>query len=211
LPHLKPILASKTVVTKDVILEFNNKTLPKFTEKLSGASQQPLSFLIVAKDNQEFLKLFTNEGWTQTERLTFTGIFNLAEAAFTNKSYPQGFITPTFWENKVQDFSFAKLTSQNTVRIRHHCRFWTTNIKTPNARNLYVGYCSFDKGIKPWLITHEIDPNLDKERDYLLNDILKTKEVKSFTKFNFVNPIQGRTFQGDYFYTDGRVYLIDLN
>ena len=55
------------------------------------------------------------------------------------------------------------------------------------------------------------DLDSDEVDTVLLNDILKTKEVKSFTKFNFVNPIQGRTFQGDYFYTDGRVYLIDLN
>ena len=200
----------KTVISANVLGTFKKENLPKFTEKLSGAYQQPLSFFIVAKDDQELIDVFNKEGWALTERFTISNAIRMAEAAAENKPYSKGFITPALWHYQAQAFSFAKATPENTIRIRHHCRFWKTNIKTKDKKTLYTGYCSFDKGIKKWLVTHEIDPDLDKERDFLFKDIINTKRVNSFEKFNFVGPTKGRTLQGDYFYTDGKAYLIYL-
>jgi membrane-associated phospholipid phosphatase len=208
LSHLIIPAPLKTVVTNNVLNSFKAENLPKFTEKLSGAYQQPLSFFVLAKDDNELINIFNKEGWVLTERLNLVSAIKLAETGIDNKPYPSGPITPSLWDKQAQTLSFAKPTTENTIRIRHHCRFWKTNIKTTDGQTLYVGTASFDLSLKRWLITHKIDPNIDKEREFLFNDLLKTGNVKASEKINSVGPINGKNFQGDYFYTDGKAYLI---
>jgi len=208
LPHPKIPTPLKTVITVNALDELKTEDLPKFTEKLSGAYQQPLSFFIIARNDNELINTFAKAGWVLTDMLDPKTILKLAETAIENKPYPQGPVTPSLWDNQVQNFSFAKPTQENTIRQRHHCRIWKTNIKTTGGETFYVGTASYDLGIEPWLITHKIDPNIDKEREFLFNDLLKTGKISNFEKINSVGSIKGTNFQGDYFYTDGKAYLI---
>jgi len=208
LPTPKVIVSFKTVVVKNALSEFNRENLPRFTEKLSGAHQQPLSFFIVAKNDNELINTFAQAGWVLSEQFSLSTTLKLAETAVENKPYPRGPITPSLWEYQVQSFSFAKPTSENTIRQRHHCRFWKTNIRTTEGKTLYVGTATYDSGIKKWLVTHKVDANIDKEREFLFKDLLKTGEVEKSEKINSVGSVKGTNFQGDYFYTDGKAYVI---
>jgi membrane-associated phospholipid phosphatase len=200
----------KTVVATNAIEAFKKENLPKYTEKPRGAVQHPLSFFIVAKNDQELINVFNERGWVLTDKLTPETIQRLVVAVLNNHPYPKGPITPSLWNKNTQDLSFAKPTEENTIKIRHHCRFWKTNIKTQKGETLYVGSATFDYDMKPWLITHKVMPEIDQERDYLFNDLLKTGQVQSSEKINWVNPFSGRNFQGDNFYTDGKAYVITL-
>jgi membrane-associated phospholipid phosphatase len=204
-----PVIAN-TVITEDVLKTFDKEKLPRYTEKPRGGSQHPLSFFIVAKNDQELIDVFALKGWVLTERLTPQTIYKLAITVIQDKPYPKGPITPSLWNKDTQDFSFAKPTEENTIRIRHHCRFWKTNIKTKEGKSLYVGSATFDYGIQPWLITHKVASDIDTERDFLFNDLLKTGRVKSYKKFSCTGPCEGRNFQLDFFYSDGNAYLIEF-
>jgi hypothetical protein len=54
------------------------------------------------------------------------------------KPYNTAPITPLFWDNKTQDFSFQKLPDDKDIRFRHHIRIWKTNLKYENYY-IYVG------------------------------------------------------------------------
>ncbi|OGH05139.1 MAG: hypothetical protein A2W22_05700 [Candidatus Levybacteria bacterium RBG_16_35_11] len=209
LPKVEQIKPPKVIITNNVILEFNNGTLPKFTEKLSRKRQQPLSFLILAKDDRELIDVFKKAGWFLADRITLKrSLIELLEV-IENKPDPTATVHPSIWNNTVQNFSFSKPTAKNTIRQRHHGRVWKTNVKTVTGQTLYVVTASYDPRMKTFF-SHKVDADIDAEREFLFKDLLKTGEIESYSKINFVAPTQGRNFQGDFFYTDGKAYLIYL-
>jgi undecaprenyl-diphosphatase len=78
-----------------------------------------------------------------------------------------------------------------------------------DGKYIYVGTASLDIGIK-WLVTHRIDPAIDVERDYILDDLQSTGRISSLKKENFVRPILGNNASGDQFFTDGNVYILEI-
>jgi undecaprenyl-diphosphatase len=42
----------------------------------------------------------------------------------------------------------------------------------PSGLQVFVGRASFDAGLK-WRLTHRIDPNIDVERNLLIEDLLR--------------------------------------
>jgi len=119
-------------------------------------------------------------------------------------------MTPSFWNKQVNDFGFEKSTETKSVRQKHHARFWKTNLKNDQGNNIYVGTVSLDTGIK-WGITHKISPNINTERKLLFTDLEKTGVIKNSIKTKLVNPILGKNFSGDQFFTDGETYFVTFN
>lgn len=74
---------------------------------------------------------------------------------------------------------------------------------------MYVGTASFDTRIK-WLVTHKIQPDIDTERDMLLEDLQRAGVVANYQEQRFVTPTLGKNFSGDEFFTDGRVFIVEV-
>jgi membrane protein DedA with SNARE-associated domain/membrane-associated phospholipid phosphatase len=193
------------IVVNDTIIIFSSDQL-KYTETLLGNRQEPLSFIIVAKNDQQLTDLFINAGWTLADNVNAISTYKLAKAALLKESYPQAPMTPDFWNSEVHNFGFEKETAADNVRTRHHTRFWKTNYVTENGENIYVGTASFDNGIK-WGVTHKINPDVDTEREFLFNDLQNTGLLSKTEKQQFVEPKLGSNFSGDLFFTDGKLYL----
>jgi len=206
--HTK-ITAPATVVTSDMQNIFQEDNLPKYTETLIGDNQEPISLVIVAKGDQEFVDDMQKSGWTLANTPNVGSILNLAKTALLNQNYPTAPMTPSFWNSKVHDFGFEKSTKTQSVRERHHARFWKTNIKMPDGQHMYAGTVSLDTGIK-WLITHKIAPDIDTERELLFADFEKSGVLDGSQKIQSVAPMLGQNFTGDQFFTDGKLYIINL-
>jgi len=198
------------IVTNNALSEYKKNSLPKYSETLRGNRQEPMSFLIVAKNDTELVDLFKNSGWKGADYFNRNSIIRMIIAALLDQSYPTNVITPSFWNSKVHDFGFQKPTPKNIISERHHVRFWKTNIYSKDGKRLYVGTASYDTRIK-WLITHQIDPNIDAEREYLFKDLRKSGMILNYQKIQLVGKTKGRNFAGDAFYTDGKAYFIELN
>ncbi len=203
------IFSQKNIVTNKILDPFYKNELTRYSETLRGSNQEPMSFLIVAKTDDELVNLFKKSEWYGADYFNRNSIARMVIAAFLDQSYPTNVITPSFWNSKVHDFGFQKPSVKNTIKERHHVRFWKTNIFTKDNRRLYVGTASYDTDIK-WYVTHKIDPNIDTEREYLFKDLLKSGLIKNYQKLQFVKPAKGKNFTGDSFYTDGKAYLIEL-
>ena len=182
----------------------------KYTEKLSGSNEEPLGFIIIAKNNQILIDLFEHSGWLLAEKVTIPNLVKLIPAALWKKPYPGAPITPDFWNANVHDFGFEKSTEANNIRSRHHARFWKTKYKTKDGYAIFVGKASFDKGIK-WGITHQINPDIDTEREFLFKDLQKSGMITNSEKLQFVDPVLGSNFTGDLFFTDGKLYQISIS
>jgi undecaprenyl-diphosphatase len=182
----------------------------KYTETLLGDPQEPLSFIIIAENDQVLMNLFEKADWVLADEVSFSSSIKLAKAAIRKQPYPEAPMTPDFWNASVHDFGFEKATEENDVSTRHHTRFWKTNYIVENGEHIYVGTASFDNAIK-WGITHRISPDIDKEREFLYNDLEKTGNIISAKKEQFVDLKLGSNFLGDAFFTDGKIYILGLN
>lgn len=185
-------------------------TLPAYTEALTGENQEPLSFILAADNDEAFITIMGQAGWYLADEVTLFSFTHLIKAAFLNESYSMAPITPSFWNANAHTFGFEKPTQKNSVRERHHARFWRTQFKTREGKRLYVGTASFDSGIKWFSFSHIVDPNIDGEREFLFSDLQSTGEVRYSQKRQFVPPSIGKNFGGDEFFTDGKVYIFSF-
>ena len=206
MPLSAQIQETDKITVNDTMTIFSSDQL-KYTETLLGNRQEPLSFIIVAKNDQQLIDLFRNAGWTLADNVNTISTYKIAKASLLKKSYQQAPMTPDFWNSEVHNFGFEKETSTDNARTRHHARFWKTNYTTKNDENIYVGTASFDSGIK-WGVTHKINPDIDTEREFLLNDLQNTGLLSKTEKQQFVDPKLGSNFTGDVFFTDGKLYLL---
>lgn len=203
--------AVPTVVEpKNITQVFGPGHLPQFTETLSGHQQEPLSFIIIAPSDEVFVDRFAKGGWIRADVIDRQSLLRLSQAALMNKEYEKAPLTPSFWNTQVHEFGFQKPTPERTVRERHHARFWRTNLQTPDGQFVYVGTASLDTELK-WVVTHQIDPDIDTEREVLWHDLMSTGHVAASLKQPFVKPTLGKNFAGDAFFTDGETYLLTFN
>lgn len=196
-------------VSRDILAGFNRQQLPRQTETITDEKQQLLSIIMVARDDEALTSAFKSAGWQPAEPVSVGSLFKTAHALISNESYPTAPITPSFWNGKVQDLSFQKPTPANSARVRHHIRFWRTNLATEDNRRVYVGATGFDTGLK-WGIVHKTRPDIDTEREGVLQDLRNADVVASSTRTIFVEPHSGINILGDLYITDGSLYMVYL-
>ena len=123
---------------------------------------------------------------------------------------------PLFTGIGLQDISFQKTTKSNKYSERHHIRIWRTRHEV-NGNRVWVGAATHEVGMKfilaPPFFVHRLDPNIDYERDYITNDILKAGG-KSAGTFQLTEPISlskaEKNPHGDKFYTSGIANIIEI-
>lgn len=197
------------VETGTVVAAFEHAHLSKFTETLAGNWQEPLSFIVLAHDDQQLVAAFAAAGWYRAEPISFRSLSQIVTAALFKRGYQTAPMTPSFWNSEVHDFGFEKPTTTNLVKERHHARFWRTTLRTTDGERVYVGTASFDTSLK-WLVTHHIQPDIDTERDRLLSDLKHAGVVAEYQYYQFVTPTLGKNFSGDVFFTDGELYTVAI-
>jgi len=143
------------------------------------------------------------------DRIDVLSMVELVKTAVLNRPYHTAPMTPSFWNARVNDIGFEKPTKTDTVRERHHSRFWRTDYLTSDGKRIYVGTASMDIGIK-WGVTHNIKSDIDTERESLYQDLLDTKKIMNIEKIQLTEPKLGKNFAGDPFFTDGKAYILTI-
>lgn len=188
---------------------FSDYNIPYYTETLTGITQEPIGFIIIAKDDAMLVADFEKAGWSLADKVDFQSISKIIKATILNKEFLEAPMTPSFWNKQIHDFGFEKSTEEKTVRQRHHARFWKTNLQTTQGEKIYVGTASLDTGIK-WLVTHKISPDIDTERELIFQDLQTAGVINDSKKEKQVKPVLGQNFSGDQFFTNGEAYFITL-
>ncbi|MEO6077718.1 MAG: LssY C-terminal domain-containing protein [Candidatus Andersenbacteria bacterium] len=203
-----PVFTASSVTAKSALDIFSDGA-PQYTETLRGNRQEPISFIITAPSEKAFVSTFEKAGWYSAEQFSFKTAIQLVIVAITGKPYPTAPVTPSFWNQEVNDFSFEKPTPQDNIKSRHHARFWRTPYVTSNGDRVYVGVASLDLRIK-WFVTHAISPSVDEERAVLLQDLVQSGSDVQYTAVQFVQPSLGKNFTGDAFFTDGKAMVVEI-
>lgn len=131
------------------------------------------------------------------------------KALIVQTPHPSAPIAPSFWNEQIQNISFAKVVGSNWLRNARHVKIWRTNFVLNNGNTIYVGMVNANDGFK-WGVVPKIVPDLDTERELLVLDLERTENIDGPVKTQLVKPFIGKNFIGDQFFTDGKAYIITI-
>jgi membrane protein DedA with SNARE-associated domain len=207
-PALASVPLNKPVVVSQGTDIFTNEQM-KYTETLIGEKQEPVNFIFFAKKDGQLTSTLQQAGWVLTDRADISSFIKAIKALIMKIPYPSAPISPSFWNTKIQDLSFAKVSGTNWFRNAQHLKIWRTNYLLENGENIYVGMTNVNEGFE-WGIIPKIAPNLDAEREQLYQDLNRTGKIESHLKVQLVKSLIGKNFMGNQFFTDGKAYIVTV-
>jgi hypothetical protein len=184
------------------------------TQTADGVLGDPVNLAVIGKKD-ELIEAMTAAGWRQADKLTLGSSLKMIYSAVLGTHYPTAPVSPLFLFGNEQDLAFEKDVGGNP-RKRHHARFW----KTPKDWWLPGGYkadwlgaATFDENVGLSLftgqITHKIDSNVDKERDFVVTGLKKNSKKVTWVK-HFTSSYHSRNGGGDVIHTDGALPFVEL-
>jgi membrane-associated phospholipid phosphatase len=212
-PEARPTLPPPHLVPPESLRTFP-PDLRKTAEDLIGGPMEPLAFLFVGSAD-DVQRSFEKAGWFLADTPSVTGLAKELWAVIRDEPDPHGPATPSYFAEQPQGFTFERSgTPSGSIRKRHHIRIWRTPIcLLPGCALVWGATCSYDMGIefipKPYLITHRIDPNIDREREFVAQT-LRTAGAAEMAFLTVTGPRRGRNAGGDAFTTDGRAHVMLL-
>jgi membrane protein DedA with SNARE-associated domain/membrane-associated phospholipid phosphatase len=207
LPRASVPLRKEVVVSKGTDVFTNGRI--KYTETLIGDRQEPINVIFLARDDKQLVAALQEAGWILTDKADISSFIKAVKALMLKTPHPSAPMSPSFWNARMQDMSFAKVTGVNWLRNAHHLKIWHTNVSLRNGNTIYVGLVNANDGFK-WGIIPKISPDLDTERESLYRDLNHTGKIERSLKVQLVKPLVGNNFIGDRFFTDGNAYIISV-
>lgn len=184
--------------------------LPVTTLTGDGTPGDPLNFALVGT-RREVVQCVVASGWRPADPLSLKSSLEIVEASVLGKPYETAPVSNLFLWGRKQDLAFEKPVGSNP-RQRHHVRFWESTERDANGRPLWAGAAIFDRAVelsrRTGQVTHQIDGNIDRERDTLAHDLSGTNRLlgQSYVD-DFQRVKSGNNGGGDHWHTDGRLFL----
>jgi hypothetical protein len=180
---------------------------PRCTENARGTVEGDPVNLVIVGDRASIQECL--HAWDEAESITLGTAWKTAKAFLLESQYRYSPVSPLYLGGRQQDFALQR--ARLSLNQRLHMRLWTTRIRF-GGQPVWIGQVSRDIGVrltaKTWnLTTHQIDPDVDEARDYVLNDLLVTGRV---ARLGYVGGVEAtptaaprRNLTGDPYYTDG--------
>ena len=182
----------------------NIESFSKKTVKTYGG---PINIVINGSE-KTINDVFTNAGWSIADKLTLESKEKIILACIRNSSYPQAPVSTLYYMYRPQDIAY-ELEVGGSPRKRHHIRLWKSS-KEESDMEIWTGAASFDDSIEfSWSareFTHQINPNIDSERDTIVN--LFKESGFQLEMIDFQIELEGVNGEGDHYYTDGKIALL---
>ena len=178
--------------------------------KLSTPSDLTNLMFIGTKDDVE--SAFKDAGWFAADPLGRSSTMQTAQAIIENRGYAEAPMSVLTLNGKPPDMTFEK--QNNTFASRHHVRIWQV-AQTFNSKPVFVAASTHDTKIyfskTTKSITHGIDPNIDKERTKVVNDMLFTGRVQATALIDRPNIPKGiSNASGDQLQTDNKMAVLEF-
>jgi len=181
------------------------------TTTTDGIPGDPINVgLVGARD--DVLKAFASAGWRPADAITLKTSVEIGLSVFLDRPDPDAPVSTLIFDGRRQDFAFEKPVGSSADQ-RHHVRFWQSDPLEPGGDGpLWLGSATFDRGVgvshDTGQITHHIGPNVDAERDLIINDLTEAGWIRSTYEVEGSGATHsGRNGGGDPYFTDGEVEI----
>ena len=199
-------------------------SLPAFTQAMldqiptrvqdeQGDPGDRVNFVIVGSQDQT-LQVFTQAGWVQVDKTKRDAVLHGIIASISKESYTELPMSELYLFGRPQDYGLAHAEPFTVVATRHHLRLWKTALPAGNNM-IWAGAGTHDVGLEKdqrnGSTTHKIDPDVDKEREFIAQSLNATGLVAKMTYMTPAHPVKdARTATGGGFHSDGRTLILFL-
>ena len=190
------------------------ESLPCCTSNADGDRfGDPVNVIFVADANY-LMGALTRSGWAFTERVSGKAAWETARSTLFGAPEWNFPVSPLYMWGRPQDFAMQR--PRGSIPQRNHMRIWLAPVRF-NGRHVWAAQLSRDIGVKPtwhspFLFTHVIDPEVDEDRSYLLETLMRSQSVESYTYVGGVGEATSENpkfnLTDDPYRTDGRRLLV---
>lgn len=183
---------------------------PKVTVNADGIPGDALNVALVGS-REELIKAMLATGWKPADPVTLRSSLEIAESVVFDRPDLDAPVSPLFLYGRPQDLAFEQEVGASASE-RHHVRWWRAEPPDEDGRPLWMGDADFDRdaGISHLTgqITHHIGPDIDADRDRLINALAEAGWLERRYEWLGVGPTQdGRNAGGDRYFTDGMIWV----
>jgi hypothetical protein len=187
-------------------------TLPLTCFFRDGSPGDPLNLRLTATEAQ-LGAAFTEAGWYRADEITLVTSIRIAADSLLAREYSTAPMSNLYLYGRRQDYGFQK--PGRSVRERDHVRFWDSSLREADGRSLWLGAATKDIDVKlsprTHLPTHRIAPNVDDERDLVVEDLVRAGWVLEQDYIQALDDSSVHTnAYGDTYTSDGRVAALVL-
>jgi hypothetical protein len=213
----------ETLYPAGAIKEYDEGELKKVLESVRCCTADrkgkgegdPLNLILIG-ELQNLIYAFTSAHWDQAESLGVRSAGRMAKAYIFKKEDRWSPFSTLYFEDRSQDVGFQK--ARQTINERLHLRLWLAPMRY-QGKPVWIGTASRDIGVKltlkTWnLMTHQIDPNVDDSRDYVLADLVEAGWVSYYGYLRYRDPVKqskpAKNLLGNPYFTDGLRVIIEV-
>ncbi|HEX4580402.1 MAG TPA: LssY C-terminal domain-containing protein [Acidobacteriaceae bacterium] len=213
----RPEQAKKQAATEGQIASAISPTLfaaiPRRVEDQQGNPGDMVNFALVGSQEQ-VAKAFQNAGWVSVDSSNQDAVVHGLIETLQHKAYLEMPMSTLYLFGRQQDLSYARADPIMVAAERHHLRVWKSP-ETVNGLPLWVGSSTHDIGFEKDQrnngVTHKIDPEIDKERDFLEQSFAAAGDLLAAAYVSPSNPLTtAKTATGGSFQSDGRIVVLVL-
>lgn len=173
--------------------------------------------LVVIESRDDAVASVASRDWHLVQTLDVQSVLETARAFLFKDEYLTSPVSSLYLFGRREDFALQK--ARSTINERLHLRVWLLP-QTYRSRRVWIGQISRDIGVRltdqTWnLTTHKISPDVDFDRNYILQDLLLSGLVDHYGYVEGVGaaPMSApRTnLTGDRYYTDGLRLVLFLS
>ena len=175
-----------------------------------GKPGDPLNLVVVGTID-EIRQAFRDADWFEAARKTGASVYRIVRAMGGDEGYDAAPVSDLRLYGRIQDLAVEKML--NTFTKRHHLRLWRSTVITAQGREIWVGAATHDIGmdIRPGVVSHAIDTDLDDERAKVGADLVATGRMRTAQLVTRPDPLcEGKTATGGTWKTDGKLLAIEL-
>lgn len=181
---------------------------PRITHTANGIAGDPLNIGLVGTEAELDIAMLAAK-WFPADPITLRSSLRIAAGTVLRRSYDDAPVSNLFLFGRKQDLAFERPVGDDPRR-RHHVRFWRAKKVNEQGRQLWIGAATFDTRVglshTTGQITHHISPEVDHERDKLINDLNQAKHLTTeYWVEGFHEKLKGKNGGGDPYHTDGRL------
>ena len=178
----------------------------RLTQTGDGHPGDPVNIGLVGSEG-DVVRAMAAASWFPADPITFTSSVRIAADTVFRRPDDDAPVSNLFLFGRKQDLAFEKPVGDSADR-RHHVRLWQMPDTSTDKRPWWLGSASYDKGVglshDTGQITHHIGPDLDAERDFLIDDLDHAGMLASFYEVPGIGATTtGRNGGGDPYFTDG--------
>ncbi|MGE3820061.1 MAG: LssY C-terminal domain-containing protein [Isosphaeraceae bacterium] len=188
---------------------FKLSEAPKHTLSRQNAPSDPLNVGLLGAD-WEVIRALVAAGWKPSDPSTFQIGLKFAKDSLKSMRYPSATLADLYLFGRRQDLLFEKPLAEDKPG-RRALRLWRASELGMGGRPLWIGSVSLDLGPtssdkSSGLGSHRIAPDVDEERDRLIEDLSDAFRLTEIYQVTGAGPtLSSRNDVNQAYFTDGEL------